>query len=29
LQVSLRQINNWLSNARVRIWRPAVMSLKD
>ena len=25
--VSLRQINNWLSNARVRIWRPTVEAL--
>jgi hypothetical protein len=25
--VSLSRVNNWLSNARVRIWRPAVESL--
>eukprot|EP00960_Hanusia_phi_P054150 762558-Hanusia_phi.AAC.1 len=27
--VSLKQINNWMSNARVRIWRPAVQILKE
>ncbi|EKX44595.1 hypothetical protein GUITHDRAFT_163489 [Guillardia theta CCMP2712] len=27
--VSLKQINNWMSNARVRIWRPAVQILQE
>ena len=25
--LSLNRINNWMSNARVRIWRPAVEGL--
>ena len=27
--ITLRQINNWFSNTRVRLWRPCIDSITD